>query len=89
MKIKYIEDFPMRKIKVFSTNHHTPIFSGCNNFMQVCFTCMYLYYNMRVRGVINQECESLHKICRNKVTEVLACKKGINVVVRFQYSEIG
>ena len=37
--------------------------------------------HLNLRGVINQECESLHKTLRNKVT------KGINVIVRFQYSE--
>ena len=43
-----------------------------------------------LRGVINQECKSLHKIWRNKLQKCLtACKKGIDVVVRFQYSKIG
>ena len=44
----------------------------------------------QLRGVIGIECESLHSIWRNKATEVfkIACKKGINVVVRLQYSEI-
>ena len=37
-----------------------------------------------LRGVVGQECESIHKIRISKVTEV-----SNNVVVRFKYSEIG
>ena len=42
-------------------------------------------YYKYIRGVIGIECESLISIWRNKITE--ACKKGIDAVVRFQYSE--
>ena len=39
-----------------------------------------------IRSAFNQECESIHKIQMNKVTEVsLARKKGTNVVVRFPH----
>ena len=48
------------------------------------------FSDLVVRGVVNQECESLNKIWRNKVTEVVNhLKERYYVVVRFQYSEIG